>query len=109
MDDEDEELEPEVDPNSIKVRFDKFDSESHKFERIPEAERLHPNQRLCVFMKVASLMSDPEKFEVFAEHDIIGMPNDDEFKSPITDDDILYLVRCGVRWSTEFDCLAMFC
>jgi hypothetical protein len=43
-----------------------------------------------------------------ASHDEIWLEVDDEKLSQLTDDQILELARCGVRYDMEHDCLAMF-
>jgi hypothetical protein len=44
-----------------------------------------------------------------AEHDVFYLNIDvDTLDAVITDEQILELVRCGVRMDTEYHCLAMF-
>lgn len=61
------------------------------------------------YLKVYSLMVDQTKPIVSgADHDIIWLASESNLK-PLTDDDIVYLQRCGIHWDSESDCLANFC
>lgn len=84
--------------------FDEF----LRFEKIPESERLHPNRELCGLLKVAALMKTPKDFSICATHDEIYLVSADELRDDMTEEDVLYLHRCGVRWDSSHDCLAMF-
>lgn len=90
-------------------RFDKHDDEDHDFDLIPEAEQLHTDRKICGMMKLYTLLKEPPAYSVIAgaSHDVIWL--DDDLRDDVTDDDILYLVRCGIHWSSEGDCPAMFC
>jgi hypothetical protein len=44
-----------------------------------------------------------------AEHDEIYLSIDmEDFAKVASEEDILFLTRCGVRFDEEYDCLAMF-
>lgn len=88
--------------------FEKHESEHIKWERIPSHERLHSSRRLCAFLKIAAMMPDPAKWSLHGEHDIVYLADPDDLVA-VTEDDVIYLLRCGVHWSSECDCLAMFC
>jgi hypothetical protein len=85
-------------------RFDRFEDEYAEFDQIPPDERLHPNRRLCAFLKIASLFEDVSRFDINAEHDTIYLSVPDD----LTDDDILYLTRCGVGYDHDTDSLRLF-
>lgn len=72
-----------------------------EFERIPEAERLHPARKLCGFLKLASLMRDPSAFPIDAVHDEIYLATPEELRRDVTEADIVYLIRCTVRWNSD--------
>lgn len=102
----------EIDPNNpgFEARFKKFDSEHPQFDRIPEAERLHPNRHICGLMKIYALAARPSKLDFCAEHDCVYVhPGPSEFAAELSDADIIYLSRCGFHYDTEGDCLAFFC
>jgi len=67
---------------------DDNDDEFLKFERISEEDRLHSNSDLCGLLKVASLTDD-------------GMS--------ITEEDIIYLLRCGIHYENSRECLVLYC
>lgn len=97
------------DEETFDARWDRVATDPYrKFEEIPEKDRLHPNRRICAFLKVYGLMKDPTKFDVCAEHDIIYLTTVDSLKE-ITDEDIVYLHRCGIFYDSNSDSLAMFC
>ena len=80
--------------------FEKHEDEHLKFDSIPVKDRLHPKDDLCALLKVSSLMKDPSRLFLRAAHDEIffGFLED---LGPITEEDVLYLTRCGVRWDEE--------
>lgn len=89
-------------------RFKKFDKEFLKFENIPEPDRLHRLRDLCGMMYLMYLakVQPGIKCRIIAgaEHDVVHFDGDAE---KLTDDDILYLTRCGIRYG-EFglECFA---
>ena len=88
--------------------FEKHSDDEHlKFERIPKAERLHPSDDLCGLLKVASLMKNPAKFSMNAGHDQIWLADWDDLKQ-LTEEDVVYLLRCGIWWDGDVDCLSTF-
>lgn len=103
-----EEYNDDAPSDSLADRFESFSDEYLEFERIPKKNRLHPSKVLCGYLKVASLMLDGREFGVAAEHDIVRLPGADELV-PLSDDDIIYLQRCGIHYDSENDCLADFC
>lgn len=95
--------------DALPGRFEAIgNAEYGKFERIPENDRLHPSKVLCGYLKVASLMLIPSKFGVCAEHDCVFLPDVRKLKA-LSDEDIVYLSRCGIHYDREADCLADFC
>lgn len=65
------------------------------FHKIPEKDRSWENPLLCGVRKVAQMLKDPSKFEMHGEAGGVYFNNLDEF-CPFADDDIIYLLRCGV-------------
>lgn len=88
--------------------FEKHEDEYLKFDRIPVADRPYPNKELCAMLYIAKLMKDPTKFGYQPAHDILYLPCVVDLKT-LTEDDVIYLRRCGIHYEEEFDCLADFC
>lgn len=95
--------------DELQVRFEAL-GEQHScldFEKIPENERLHPNYELCGLLKVYSLLKNKADFSLHSEHDILYICYGDiEMFHPLSDEDIIYMLRCGIRYEDEG--LAMF-
>jgi len=91
----------------LRATFKKHRDEYRKFERVEQP--LHPRPDLCAFLLLDRLDPDPGCDLISAaEHDEFFLNTDCEVLSKVaTEDDILMLVRCGVRYSAEYDCLAM--
>jgi len=87
-------------------QFHKYEDEFLKFERIPLAKRLHLRPDICAMLYISNLFPEAIGIDIiiFAEHEIFGVPIPDK----LTDEDVIYLSRCGVHYSTEFECLAFF-
>lgn len=83
---------------TLEERFAKYIDDYIKFDRIPKEERLHASSDLCGMLKIADLMDNAEAFVMYAEHDKLYLP---EIPEDTSDEDILYLVRCGVSFSYE--------
>lgn len=88
-------------------KFEKYEDEYCEFERIPENERLLPSKKLCGFLKIYSLLQSPPYFPMQGEHDMIWLANLSELKSvdTITDEDVIYLLRCGILLDAGNECL----
>lgn len=91
----------------IAAAFEEADGEFLRFERIENP----PSNRadLCAFLLLDKLL--PEKGDIVsaAEHDEIYLAVDcDELAKVSTQEDIIYLRRCGVRYDVEYNCLCMF-
>ncbi len=87
--------------------FETHNDEYCKFEgvRAPRSSR----RDLCGFMLLDLLVGGTEKMIGAAEHDEIYLSVDvDQLAEVITEDDVITLLRCGIRYDEEYDCLAMF-
>lgn len=91
-----------MEPNEL---FEKHGDEFGKFERIPLAERKHAMRDLCAMLYLYERFGGTHKAVEAAEHDVIYPAAGCE---KLTEDDVIYLARCGVHWDSEVDCLAMF-
>lgn len=92
----------------IKAAFERCDDEYIKFERVEN--KLHNRPDICAFLLLDRLMPASGKDMVCAAaNDEIFLSVDCEKLAEVaTEDDILMLSRCGVRYDSENDCLAMF-
>lgn len=91
--------------------IDEFDGEYLKFERVEdkksEWQDLHA---LILLNKIFPKKDRRGRFIAAAEHDEIWFQVDDRDieASTITREQVLELVRCGVRWDDDVSSLAMF-
>lgn len=88
-------------------RMEAIHDEYLKFERVvnPPSKRCD----LCAFMLLDSLLPDTKDIIAAAEHDEIFLGVDaDELNQVVSDEQLLTLVRCGMRHDSGYDCLAMF-
>ncbi len=90
----------------VASKFEELTEEYLKFERIPD--KLHICPTLCGYLKVASLYKNPAKFSVAAEHDVVYMGWLDDLRK-VTEEDIVYLLRCGISFNDETNCFMDFC
>jgi len=78
-----------------------------EFKRIKAPFSFRPD--LCAFIILDKLAPSERDIVDGAEHDEIWLDVDlEKLSAAATEDDILTLVRCGVRWDDDSDCLAMF-
>lgn len=94
--------------NDVRDLFNKHDDEHGKFERIDPADRLHPAKRLCGFLKLAAMMTDPSQWSVHAGRDEVFLAGVDELRPDVAESDMLYLMRCGIRWDGYNGCFSAF-
>jgi hypothetical protein len=92
----------------LAATFEKYENEYLKFDRI--VKPLHPVRDICAFMLLHSWVpSEKGPMVASAEHDEIYLRTDlKALAAVITEENIQMLVRCGVRLSTQYGCLAMF-
>lgn len=88
--------------------FEKFEDEFLKFNAVEN--RLHRRKDVCAFILLDKLVpGEGRDIVVSAEHDEIWLDADPERLAEVaTEEDILTLVRCGVRYDSTTDSLAMF-
>jgi hypothetical protein len=88
--------------------FDDLSDANHlEFEKIekPKFQR----RDLCAFVKLNELVPGDDDIVSAAEHDEIWLAIDvEELAEVITEDDIIFLLRCGVMFDEGDDCLKMF-
>ncbi len=88
--------------------FEKHNDEYIRFDRVEN--KLHSRPDICAFLLLDKLLpNDGSRIVSAAEHDDIYLNADCEKLAEVaTDDDILTLIRCGVRYDSSTDGLAMF-
>ncbi|TXH55119.1 MAG: hypothetical protein E6Q97_09460 [Desulfurellales bacterium] len=92
---------------NLKERFAAVDDEYLAFEKIAEPEHRRPD--VCAFLLLDRLAPGDGDMVSASEHDEIFLETSpDELNAAASDEDILTLIRCGVRYDSENDCLAMF-
>lgn len=92
---------------NIKEFFEKHDEEFLKFERVDH--KLSQRKDLHAFILLDSILPNDGYIICFATHDEICLDIDLEaLAQNATEEQLIDLHRCGVRYSTEYDCLGMF-
>lgn len=96
--------------SELEALFEKYmGSDYIKFDRVPEERKRSTRPDLHAFLLLDSLVPGNRDMVSNAEHDEIYLEvKSEELAAVATEENILELVRCGVRFSGEFDCLAMF-
>lgn len=89
--------------------FASHDDEFLKFDSVQADSKLSNRPDLCAFLLLDRLVQGADDIVSNAEHDEIFLDVDVEALAHVaTSDDILTLVRCGVRLDKETESLAMF-
>lgn len=91
----------------IQELFDKHNEEYIKFERIPVENRRHPRPDICALIYLHERFGGNGDAVMAAEHDEIYLDWKPE-EIDLTEEDIIYINRCGVRYASNYDCFAMF-
>ena len=87
--------------------FEKYHDDFLKFEDFKNPYCKRPD--LCAFLLLDKLVPGESDIVSAAEHDEIYLDVDMKaLAKAATEEDIQGLVRCGVRYSDEYDCLVMF-
>jgi hypothetical protein len=87
--------------------FKKHEDEYLKFDRISKPS--HPRPDVCAFLLLHELCPNTKDMVAAAEHDEVWLqPEPDELAENATEEDIITLIRCGVRLDSDVDSLAMF-
>ena len=92
---------------NIEDIFEKHNDEYLKFERV--VNPLHPRSDLAGFLLLDKIAPGTNDMISAAEHDEFFLDVDMEgFKKVATEENIITLIRCGIRYSSEYDCFCMF-
>lgn len=87
--------------------FEKHDDEFNKFESVSVKRSNRPD--VHAFLLLDSLIPDKHDIVSGAEHDEIFLSVEPEDLARVaTEDQIVELIRCGIRYDGLHDCLAMF-
>lgn len=110
-DDYDDEID-KIDSDSAKLKqihdwFEKYNDDYIEFERIPEKDRRHPRPDICAMIYLHERFGGDGDAVTCAEHDEIWL-GWDVGEIDLTEEDVLYITRCGVRYDSSTDSLAMF-
>lgn len=93
--------------HTLQQRIMRFEDEYLKFERVEKPLCERPD--LCAFLLLHRLVPSNQDIISATAHDEIYLSVDmDALHEKASDDDLLTLVRCGVRYDSSYDCLAMF-
>jgi len=91
----------------IDDRFEQFSDDYIKFERVENKRSSRPD--LHAFLLLNELVPGTNDMVSAAEHDEIFLSVEpEELNKVATDEQILELVRCGIRYNSSHDCLCMF-
>ena len=92
---------------TLHERFEQFESEYLRFDRVET--KLSKRADLHAFILLDQLVPQSIDMIAGADHDVIYLEVEpSQLEKVATDDHILDLYRCGVHFSTEYDCLVMF-
>lgn len=81
------------------------DHSNFELVKIKKSER----NDLHAFLLLDSLIPSNRSIISASEHDEIYLDIDlDELSKVITEEQVIELVRCGVRYDSDYDCLSMF-
>jgi len=97
--------------DEMKALFEKYSSgesiEYVAFKRVKNPKCKRPD--ICAFIRLDELVSGKAYMVSAAEHDEIFLDVDvEELAAVVTEEDIVMLLRCGVRYDSSVDSLAMF-
>lgn len=88
--------------------FEKHNDEFLEFKRIPKTDRPSERPDLCAFLYLDKLFPGKRDMVCSAEHDEIWLDVESKHLKKLSENDVIYLTRCGVRWDSNNDSLAMF-
>lgn len=92
--------------DQITELFEKHNDEYLKFSRIENPPSKRPD--LCAFIKLDQIVPAKTDIVSAAEHDEIYLSPALEELGAATEEDIIYLIRCGARIDSYGEGLAMF-
>lgn len=89
---------------------EKYEDEFLKFDAIPAEQRFSNRPDLHAFMLLDRLVPGKHDIVEASEHDefFLSVSPDELDASGATEDQLIQLHRCGVRFDSSYGCLAMF-
>lgn len=92
---------------SVELLFDKHALEYSRFDRIVENDRLHADRAKCALLYILKLSKDlsGEKMEFKGYGEGAFLSHPDLNLDELTEFDVIYLLRCGMKYDRENDCL----
>lgn len=92
---------------NLEAEFEKHNDEFLKFDRVENKTSGRPD--VHAFLLLDRLVPGAEDLISAAEHDEFFLDVDVEaLAAVITTEQVRELARCGVRYDSQYDCLAMF-
>lgn len=91
---------------SIREIFDNHESEYSKFDRAENKRSRRPD--LHAFLLLDELFPGNNDIVTCAEHDEIWLAVTEDEIETLTEEQVIELMRCGVRYCIDTDSLAMF-
>lgn len=96
--------------DEIAALFKKHADEHGAFNLIPVAERRHARPDICAMLLMAERLPIDGHPDIVtaASHDVIYFQGPGSYGTPwpFTEDDVIYLRRCGIGW--EYDTGGMY-
>ncbi len=93
--------------DEFKALFDKHSEEFIQFDRVEKKRSQRTD--LHAFLLLDELIPGNDDIVACASHDEIMLETDTtKLAAIITEDQTVELIRCGVRYDSSYDCLAMF-
>lgn len=93
--------------NKIKKIFQKHQNEFHSFKDIKN--KLSKRDDLHAFLLLDKIIPNDHSMIASADHDVIYLNIEiEDLEQAVTEEQIIELIRCGVFYDEEFDCLGMF-
>lgn len=92
---------------SVELLFDKHATEYNRFDKISREARLHENKAACALQYIVNLSGDKsgEKVDIVSYGEGVSLSHPDLDLNAMTEADVVYLLRCGVKYDRENDCL----
>ncbi len=91
---------------TVEQLFESHKKEYLKFERIPAYARKHERPDLCAMLYLHDHFGGKGDMVSAAQHDEIML--DCGHTKSLTEEDVIYLSRCGVRYDAASESLCMF-
>lgn len=96
-------------PIDVAKVFEEHNEEFLKFRRIAPDRRLHARPDIHAFLLLDRLIPGERDMVAWAGHDEIALdPRAEDIAGVATEQDVIDLIRCGVRFDRDNESLCMF-